>query len=85
MPEWLDLNFMVPLIATVVVVAVGICVVCVALSRRRSDDMRGGQKDVYCRLSVNRLRTGAQVFYSTLFSQYTIYYFFNLQHILFLF
>jgi len=32
MPEWLDLNFMVPLIATVVVVAVGICVVCVALS-----------------------------------------------------
>lgn len=53
MPEWLDLNFMVPLIATVVVVAVGICVVCVALSRRRSDDMRGGQKDVYCRLSVN--------------------------------
>lgn len=51
MPEWLDLNFMVPLIATVVVVAVGICVVCVALSRRRADDMRGGQKDVYCRFS----------------------------------
>ncbi|ALC40438.1 Dscam, partial [Drosophila busckii] len=47
MPEWLDLNFMVPLIATVVVVAVGICVVCVALSRRRADDLRGGQKDVY--------------------------------------
>lgn len=50
MPEWLDLNFMVPLIATVIVVFVGILVVCVALSRRRSDDLRGGQKDVYCRL-----------------------------------
>lgn len=49
MPEWLDLNFMVPLIATVIVVFVGILVVCVALSRRRSDDLRGGQKDVYCR------------------------------------
>lgn len=81
MPEWLDLNFMVPLIATVVVVAVGICVVCVALSRRRSDDMRGGQKDVYCRLSVIRSRSGAQVFYSL----FLIYHTFNLQHILFLF
>ncbi|XP_062130676.1 cell adhesion molecule Dscam2 isoform X22 [Drosophila sulfurigaster albostrigata] len=54
MPEWLDLNFMVPLIATVVVVAVGICVVCVALSRRRSDDMRGGQKDVYYDVVYNQ-------------------------------
>uniref|UniRef100_A0A1B0AGD3 Down syndrome cell adhesion molecule n=1 Tax=Glossina pallidipes TaxID=7398 RepID=A0A1B0AGD3_GLOPL len=52
MPEWLDLNFMVPLIATVIVVAVGILVVCVALSRRRADDLRGGQKDVYCRFIV---------------------------------
>ena len=49
MPEWLDINFMVPLIATVIVVAVGILVICVALSRRRSDDFNGGQKDVYCR------------------------------------
>nr|XP_032292758.1 Down syndrome cell adhesion molecule-like protein Dscam2 isoform X5 [Drosophila virilis] len=54
MPEWLDLNFMVPLIATVVVVAVGICVVCVALSRRRADDMRGGQKDVYYDVVYNQ-------------------------------
>lgn len=52
MPEWLDLNFMVPLIATVIVVAVGILVVCVALSRRRADDLRGGQKDVYCRFCI---------------------------------
>lgn len=49
MPEWLDINFMVPLIATVIVVAVGILVICVALSRRRTDDFNGGQKDVYCR------------------------------------
>lgn len=48
-PEWLDLNFMVPLIATVIVVAVGILVICVALSRRRMDDPRCGPKDVYCR------------------------------------
>lgn len=48
-PEWLDLNFMVPLIATVIVVAVGILVICVAVSRRRIDDSRGCPKDVYCR------------------------------------
>ncbi|XP_054089352.1 cell adhesion molecule Dscam2 isoform X45 [Zeugodacus cucurbitae] len=54
MPEWLDLNFMVPLIATVIVVAVGILVVCVALSRRRADDLRGGQKDVYYDVVYNQ-------------------------------
>ncbi|XP_055856707.1 cell adhesion molecule Dscam2 isoform X4 [Episyrphus balteatus] len=54
MPEWLDLNFMVPLIATCIVVAVGILVVCVALSRRRADDMRGGQKDVYYDVVYNQ-------------------------------
>lgn len=48
-PEWLDLNFMVPMIATVIVVAVGILVICVAISRRRMDDPRCGPKDVYCR------------------------------------
>jgi hypothetical protein len=50
-PQWLDLNVMVPLIATVIVVAVGILVICVALTRRRDDD-RGGPKDVYCRFIV---------------------------------
>jgi heme/copper-type cytochrome/quinol oxidase subunit 2 len=49
-PHWLDLNVMVPLIATVIVVAVGILVICVALTRRRDDD-RGGPKDVYCRFT----------------------------------
>lgn len=48
-PEWFDLNFLVPMIATVIVVAVGILVICVAVSRRRMDDPRCGPKDVYCR------------------------------------
>lgn len=48
-PKWLDLNIMIPLIATAIVVAVGILVICVAITRRRSDDPRGGPKDVYCR------------------------------------
>lgn len=53
-PEWLDLNVMVPLIATVIVVAVGILVVCFAITiiRRRSDYPRGGPKDVYCRFHL---------------------------------
>lgn len=50
-PDWLDLNVMVPLIATVIVVAVGILVICVALTRRGGDDGRNGPKDVYCRFS----------------------------------
>ncbi|XP_055385728.1 cell adhesion molecule Dscam2 isoform X15 [Condylostylus longicornis] len=54
MPEWLDLNFMVPLIATCIVVAVGILVICVAVSRRRADDLRGGQKDVYYDVVYNQ-------------------------------
>ncbi|KAG4065278.1 hypothetical protein HA402_012720, partial [Bradysia odoriphaga] len=47
MPQWFDLNFMVPLIATIIVVFVGVLVICVALSRRRMEDPRGGPKDVY--------------------------------------
>lgn len=48
-PEWFDLNFLVPMIATLIVVAVGILVICVAVSRRRLEDPRCGPKDVYCR------------------------------------
>jgi hypothetical protein len=33
-PDWLDLNVVVPLAATVVVIFVGIVVICVAISRR---------------------------------------------------
>ena len=56
-PDWLDLNVMVPLIATVIVVAVGILVVCVALTRRGGDDNRNGPKDVYCRFTGLRQLT----------------------------
>jgi hypothetical protein len=38
-PEWLDLNIIVPVSATVVVVCVGILVVCVALSRKKQPPM----------------------------------------------
>lgn len=34
LPEWLDLNIIVPLAATVVVIIVGVIVICVAISRR---------------------------------------------------
>lgn len=34
LPEWLDINVIVPAAATVVVIIVGIVVICVALSRR---------------------------------------------------
>lgn len=59
-PDWLDLNVMVPLIATVIVVAVGILVICVALTRRGGDDGRNGPKDVYCRFSRTNLGTTKQ-------------------------
>lgn len=45
---------MVPLIATVIVVAVGILVICVALTRKRDVDHRGGPKDVYCRFTYGQ-------------------------------
>lgn len=49
MSDWLNLNFMVPMIAMIVIV-VGILVICIAITRRRGD-MRNGPKDVYCRLN----------------------------------
>uniref|UniRef100_A0A182NC81 Down syndrome cell adhesion molecule n=1 Tax=Anopheles dirus TaxID=7168 RepID=A0A182NC81_9DIPT len=53
-PHWIDLNVMVPLIATVIVVAVGVLVICVAISRRRDDDPRCGPKDVYYDVVYNQ-------------------------------
>lgn len=53
MSDWLNLNFMVPMIAMIVIV-VGILVICIAITRRRVD-MRNGPKDVYCRLNCNTL------------------------------
>lgn len=49
-PNWLDLNVMVPFIATVIVLAVGILVICVAYNRRRGSDSGRNSKDVYCML-----------------------------------
>lgn len=55
-PDWVDLNIAVPVAATVIVVAVGIIVICVAVSRRahgpsqtrlRSDCMLHYAKQIY--------------------------------------
>lgn len=35
-PKWLDLNVLVPVIATIVVIIVGIVVICVAVTRRKN-------------------------------------------------
>lgn len=51
MSDWLNLNVMVPMIAMIVII-VGILVICIALTRRRVD-MRNGQKDVYCRFTLD--------------------------------
>ncbi|XP_055624194.1 cell adhesion molecule Dscam2 isoform X36 [Toxorhynchites rutilus septentrionalis] len=53
-PHWVDLNVMVPLIATIIVVGVGVLVICVAISRRRDDDPRCGPKDVYYDVVYNQ-------------------------------
>ena len=39
LPEWIDLNIIVPVSATIIVVCVGILVVCVAVSRRKTPPM----------------------------------------------
>jgi hypothetical protein len=50
MPNWLDLNIMVPFIATILTIAVGVLVICVAFNRRRGGSDSGHSKDVYCML-----------------------------------
>ena len=35
LPSWLDLNIIVPVVATVIVICVGVLVVCVAVTRRK--------------------------------------------------
>ena len=35
LPSWLDLDIIVPVVATVIVVCVGVLVVCVAITRRK--------------------------------------------------
>lgn len=46
---------MVPFMATVIVVAVGILVICVAYNRRRGSDSGRNSKDVYCMFVSDRL------------------------------
>lgn len=50
-PRWFDLDVMVPFIATVIVLAVGILVICVAYSRRRPET-GPNSKNVYCMLKL---------------------------------
>ncbi|XP_070503177.1 cell adhesion molecule Dscam1 isoform X23 [Chironomus tepperi] len=52
-PSWFDLNVMVPFMATVIVLAVGILVICVAYNRRRPDSARNS-KDVYYDVVYNQ-------------------------------
>ena len=35
LPDWIDLNVIVPVVATVVVICVGVVVICVAVTRRK--------------------------------------------------
>lgn len=39
LPSWVDLNIIVPVVATIIVICVGILVVCVALTRRKHQPM----------------------------------------------
>ena len=39
LPEWLDLNIIVPVVATIIVICVGIAVICVALTRRKNQPL----------------------------------------------
>lgn len=48
MSEYMNLTFVVPTIAFLVII-VGLLVICIALTKRRTD-LRNGPKDVYCRL-----------------------------------
>ena len=44
LPAWLDLEIIVPVGATIVVLCVGVLVICVALTRRKAPQMTPGGK-----------------------------------------
>ena len=44
LPTWLDLEIIVPVGATIVVLCVGVLVICVALTRRKQPQMTPGGK-----------------------------------------
>ncbi|XP_031351172.1 Down syndrome cell adhesion molecule-like protein Dscam2 isoform X16 [Photinus pyralis] len=60
LPDWIDLNIVVPVVATVTVIFVGIIVICVALSRRSHGPQQTrlrGDYDVVYNQSVNATST----------------------------
>ncbi|KAK5645477.1 hypothetical protein RI129_006777 [Pyrocoelia pectoralis] len=60
LPDWIDLNIVVPVVATVTVIFVGIVVICVALSRRSHGPQQTrlrGDYDVVYNQSVNAAST----------------------------
>jgi len=42
LPSWVDLNIIVPVAATVIVICVGVLVICVAVTRRKQPQMTPG-------------------------------------------
>lgn len=37
LPNWMDLDIIVPVVATIIVICVGIAVICVAVTRRKNN------------------------------------------------
>lgn len=70
--QWLDLDVVVPLIALIIVVTVGILVICVAFSRRGGPESRTGtSKDVYCRFWCWLMEEELQrLFYKIIFNSF---------------
>ena len=59
LPQWLDLNIIVPTIATVIVICVGIIIVCAVcvITKRRPHMTPGCQKSIslYIKICVQRI------------------------------
>ena len=53
LPTWLDLEIIVPVGATIVVLCVGVLVICVALTRRKQPQMTPGGKHCFGILYAN--------------------------------
>merc|ERR1719336_3226624 len=61
LPEWIDLNIIVPVSATIIVVCVGILVVCVALSRRKTPPLMNPEEYAQFYGAMNTMRNGGVV------------------------
>jgi hypothetical protein len=53
LPPWVDLNIIVPVSATVIVICVGVLVICVAVTRRKQPQMTPGLKDMKIEPTTN--------------------------------